>query len=59
MLRFFGRDGEVRRDDSFNEIIIIMENLIKELVPFAVLSIGLLFSLSKIYQVLHMGVNDP
>lgn len=39
----------IRIYDSCNEIIIIMQNVTTELIPFAILSIGLLFSLSMIY----------
>jgi hypothetical protein len=49
----------VRIYQPCNEIILIVQNICNEIVPFAILSIALLFSLSKIYQVLHMGVNDP
>ena len=49
----------VRIYDPINEIIIIIGNIISNIIPFAVLSVALLFSLSKIYQVLHMGINDP
>ena len=49
----------VRIYQPCNEIILIVQNITMELIPFAILSISLLFALSKIYQVLHMGVNDP
>lgn len=43
----------------YNTIAMIMQAILIDLLPFGLLSIGLLFALSKIYQVLHMGVNDP
>jgi hypothetical protein len=49
----------IRIYDACNEIIIIMTAVITELMPFAILSFGLLFALSKVYSVLHMGINDP
>jgi len=49
----------VRIYDSCNEVITILQAIIIDLIPFGVLCITLIFSLSKIYQVLHMGVNDP
>lgn len=49
----------VRIYQPINEIILIVTTIVSELIPFATLSVTLLFALSKIYQVLHMGVNDP
>jgi len=49
----------IRIYEPCNEIVIVMQAIIYDTIPFAILSFGLLFSLSKIYQVLHMGVNDP
>lgn len=49
----------VRIFNSCNEIILLIQAIALELIPFGIMSMGLLFALSKIYQVLHMGVNDP
>lgn len=49
----------IRIYEPCNEMVIILQAVTYDLIPFAILSLCLLFSLSKIYQVLHMGVNDP
>lgn len=49
----------IRIYESYNETLIIIHAIAVDLLPFGVLCISLIFALSKIYQVLHMGVNDP
>jgi len=49
----------VRIYDNVNEMLTMIRSITMELLPFAGSSCLLLFALSKIYQVLHMGVNDP
>lgn len=49
----------VRIYDKCNETLTIIYNVALDLIPFGILSLSLIFALSKIYQVLHMGVNDP
>lgn len=49
----------VRIYETINDMIIIIRSITVEIIPYASAVILLLFSLSKIYQVLHMGVNDP
>jgi len=49
----------VRIYDTGIELYICLHLMIVELAPFVVTCIGLLFALSKIYKVLHMGINDP
>ena len=49
----------IRIYDKFNEVLIIIHWIGMDFLPFGVVCIFLLFALSKIYQVLHMGVNDP
>lgn len=49
----------VRIYDKVNEMVIIISNVIEHVGPFAICSIVLLFAISKIYHVLHMGINDP
>lgn len=49
----------VRIFDHAVEIIVMMDALTTDLMPVFAAGILLLFCLSKIYQVLHMGVNDP
>jgi len=49
----------VRIYDSGAEIMGPLFAITADLIPFGIICITLLFALSKIYQVLHMGVNDP
>ena len=49
----------VRIYDKVNEMVIIIQSIIEQIGPFAIVSIVLLFAISKIYHVLHMGINDP
>lgn len=49
----------VRIYDGINEMLTMIQCIIGEILPFASTSILLIFALSKIYHVLHMGVNDP
>lgn len=49
----------IRIYDPYNETLTIIQFIGAELLPFGILCITLIFALSKIYQVLHMGVNDP
>lgn len=49
----------VRIYDSGIEILTGISHITADLIPFAVSSIVLLFGLSMIYDVLHMGINDP
>ena len=49
----------VRIYDSAAELLIMISCITWDLLPFVVCSGCLLFGLAKIYQVLHMGVNDP
>lgn len=49
----------VRIYDSGVEMLTTIHCITVDLVPYAFACISLLFALSKIYQVLHMGVNDP
>jgi hypothetical protein len=45
--------------DGCNETLIVIHWIGVDLIPFGVLCLFLIFAISKIYQVLHMGVNDP
>merc|ERR1712147_320218 len=49
----------IRIYDSGIEILTYIGWITHDLIPFATGTIILLFGLSMIYQVLHMGVNDP
>ena len=49
----------VRIYESGLELLICVQLMIVELLPFTVSAVALLFALSKIYKVLHMGINDP
>ena len=49
----------IRIFDSLNEMIIIIQYILSELVPFFGFGISLIFACSKIYHVLHNGINDP
>lgn len=40
-------------------MLLMIHAIASDLIPYATACILLLFALSKIYQVLHMGVNDP
>lgn len=49
----------IRIFDTGLELYIVVKIMMDELLPFISVSVGLLFALSKIYKVLHMGINDP
>jgi len=49
----------VRIYDQYNETITIITAIAIDMIPFGIVCLSLIFALSKIYQVLHMGVNDP
>ena len=49
----------IRIYDTGIELFVCIQLMMNELAPFVVASITLLFALSKIYKVLHMGINDP
>jgi len=49
----------VRIYDQYNETITIINAIAIDMIPFGIVCLSLIFALSKIYQVLHMGVNDP
>lgn len=53
MLYFF------RIYDTGIEIYVVIKLLIDELLPFVGAAVVLMFACSKIYKVLHMGINDP
>jgi hypothetical protein len=45
--------------DTGIEIYVVLKLLIDEMLPFVGASVVLMFACSKIYKVLHMGINDP
>jgi len=49
----------IRIYDNGIEILTGISHITSDLIPFAASSIVLLFGLSMIYEVLHMGINDP
>jgi hypothetical protein len=49
----------VRIYDEGMDLLVMIYSIANDLIPYYTAVILLLFALSKIYQVLHMGVNDP
>lgn len=49
----------IRIYDSGVDLLIKIYFIAVDLLPFFSFSFGLLFMMSKVYQVMHMGINDP
>ena len=49
----------VRIYDGGAEVMTPLFVITSDVIPFGIICLALLFALYKIYQVLHMGVNDP
>jgi len=45
--------------DGFCHIITMIIVVIKEIMPFTFIVVSILFGLAKIFQTLHVGINDP